>query len=224
LTRRKAAQSAISGSGHLVSRIKSVEGFTQVDVSNAFKVSISHGSRQSVSITADDNVMELIEVERRGDTLSIGLQAGDYEKVTLEGKIEMPELKGLQFSGATRGTISGFSSANELSVGLSGASILEGDLEGKHADLRLSGASRVKLSGTVERLLINGSGASGFDLAAFTVARAEVSLSGASRATVKATQSLDGVTLSGASVLSYLGHPEIKEVSTSGASTVERVT
>ncbi|MCH7997727.1 MAG: DUF2807 domain-containing protein [Chloroflexi bacterium] len=221
-SRLKAGRTAIPGSGNLISQIKPFDNFTRINVGNAFQVEISMAIRHSVAITADDNVIELIEVEKEGDTLRIGLETGDYDEVTLKVKIGLPELDGLLMTGATRGVLEGISSATDLSISLSGASSLEGQLEVRKGDFRLSGASRIKLSGSADSLSIRGSGASIFDLGEFAVSRGEVILSGASRATVRVGESLDRVDLSGASILSYTGEPEIKEVSTTGASSIER--
>ena len=128
-SRLKAGRTAIPGSGNLISQIKPFDNFTRINVGNAFQVEISMAIRHSVAITADDNVIELIEVEKEGDTLRIGLETGDYDEVTLKVKIGLPELDGLLLTGATRGVLEGISSATNLSISLSGASSLEGQLE-----------------------------------------------------------------------------------------------
>lgn len=221
-SRLKAGRTAVPGSGNLISQIKPFDNFTRINVGNAFQVEISFANHHSVIITADDNVVELIEVEKEGDTLRIGLETGDYDEVTLKVKIGLPELDGLLLTGATRGVLEGFSSATDLSISLSGASSLDGQLDARKGDFRLSGASRIRLSGSADSLSVRGSGASIFDLGEFAVSRGEVILSGSSRATVRVGESLDYVDLSGASLLSYIGDAEIKEVSTTGASSIER--
>ena len=140
---------------------------------------------------------------------------------TLQARITLPELTGLKLSGASRGTISGFKSAKELALEVSGASSLKGDIEAGDATLNVSGASNVTLKGAARNVDLEVSGASKADLADFAVADARVNLSGASKATVNAEGKLD-VTASGASALSYLGHPTLGNVNTSGASTIRR--
>ena len=79
------------------------------------------------------------------------------------------------------------------------------------------------LEGSATGLTIEGSGASTLDLADFSVDTAGVKLSGASKATVNAQESIDPVDASGASSLRYLGDPSLGDVSTSGGSTVDKV-
>ena len=79
------------------------------------------------------------------------------------------------------------------------------------------------LEGSATGLTIAGSGASSLDLADFTVNTADVTLSGASEATVNVQERIDPVDVSGASRLRYLGDPALGDVSTSGGSSVDKI-
>jgi len=133
----------------------------------------------------------------------------------------MPDLRALKFSGATKGTITGFSSSNDFNLDLSGASNLEGDIQAGDAVVVLSGASKAKLEGSAKDINVNASGASGIDLSRFPVNNAQVLLSGASNGTVNLNGRLDA-DLSGALKLSYIGEPTMGDINTSGASTLSK--
>ena len=57
LARRSAGRMAVPGSGTVISQIKPLEGFSRVNVGNAFQVELSEAPRHSVTLTADDNVI-----------------------------------------------------------------------------------------------------------------------------------------------------------------------
>lgn len=221
--------SLIVSSGNLVTEEMEFSDFAIVEVGYAFEVEISQASSYSVDITADDNLFDYIEVSRTGDSLTIGLKSGytyrpqwPWGTLTLRAEITMPELYELQLSGATRGTVEGFSSSHEFILGLSGASFLKGDFTTSgDAQFTLSGASTAELEGAANDLTISASGASRLELSDFPVHNADVTLSGASRATINLDARLDG-DLSGASYLLYLGNPTTVDVNTSGGSTVEK--
>lgn len=221
VARNQSGRLAKPGSGNVVSQIKPLEGFTRVNVGNAFHVEIKESTQFSVSISADDNVIDLVETEKEGDTLRIGLEAGDYSEVTLRARITMPELLGVMLNGASRATLEGFSSANDLSISLSGSSALEGYVEARQADLRINGASKLTLAGSTDNLLVRASGASVLDLQHFSIDRASVVLNGASQATVNVRSAIEQADLSGASILLYEGEPELGDIQTSGASRLE---
>jgi hypothetical protein len=216
---------AIRGSGNVVTEEMALADFSAVEAANAFEVEITQADTFAVTIRVDDNILDLLDVSKEGDTLKIGLERGVSLRgdVTLEAGITMPDLKGLELSGASSASVSGFRSSDRLDIDLSGASTLDGDLEAGNTDIDASGASRVLLEGFATELTIEGSGASSLDLADFTVNTAEVRLSGASDATVRAQERIDPVDVSGASRLRYLGDPSLGDVTTSGASTVDKI-
>jgi hypothetical protein len=72
-----------------------------------------------------------------------------------------------------------------------------------------------------DSLATDGSGASHLELADLEVGNANVTLSGASDATIKLAGRLDA-DLSGASTLEYIGEPTLGIMGTTGASTVKR--
>lgn len=215
---------SITGSGNVVTREENITGFNKVDASHAFKVDISQGEAFSVVIRIDDNLVQHLEVVKRGSTLKIDLKPGrsySIRKATMEAEVTMPELTGLDLSGASHGTITGFKSTKALNVNLSGASHLAGDIEAGDGRFDVSGASHVTLSGSGQDVKVDASGASHVTLADFSMANADVEAEGASRVTVKPSGGLD-VKASGASHVYYLGSPTLGKVETSGASKVER--
>jgi hypothetical protein len=70
-------------------------------------------------------------------------------------------------------------------------------------------------------LAVDGSGASHLKLADLKVGNADVTLSGASDATINLAGRLDA-DLSGASTVEYIGEPTLGIMDTTGASTVKR--
>jgi hypothetical protein len=85
------------------------------------------------------------------------------------------------------------------------------------------GASTVTLEGSTAELSVEASGASKLELADFTATTAEVTLSGASGATLNVEERIDSADVSGASRLRYLGDPDLGDVTTTGASTMDKV-
>ena len=179
------------------------------------------GDSFTVTITADDNLLEYLEVELQGSTLVLGLRNISVEGATLKAAITMPALERLRLSGASDVTLSGFRSTGALALHLSGASCVRGAVESATALITCSGASKVALTGLARDLTVHASGKSGVNLEGFSVANARVGLSGASQAQVTVRQHLD-YDLSGSSHLGYAGSPDIGLRSVSGSSRVTR--
>jgi len=231
----------VTGSANLVTKTYDFSDFNRVEVGSAFEVDIAQSGSYSVSVTADDNLFDYILVSKRGSTLKIRLKTAHYIATHTKAEITMPELRGLELSGASKGTISGFSStenaeievsgassvnlenisAGDVKFNISGASKVAGDLTSSDVDFDISGASTVELEGSAKDIDVNASGASYVKLADFTVRNAGVKLSGASNGTVNLDGRLD-TDLSGASNLKYIGEPTMGDIDTSGSSSIRK--
>ena len=123
--------------------------------------------------------------------------------------------------GESDGTVSGFSSTENVDVTLSGASTVTGDISAGDMNFKVSGASTVQLKGSAIDIVAEVSGASSFNAGGLAVKNVNVSLSGASTGTVNPGGRLDA-DLSGASKLEYIGEPTLGKVNISGASNLNK--
>jgi len=210
------------GSGNLETEEYAFSNFTEVEISSAFEFEIKQSSSYSINVTADDNVIDHVQVSKDGQTLKIRLETVTwFGPVTLRASVTLPQLSGLTVSGASRGTVSDFSSTEDLDITVSGASRVTGDITAGNVEFDISGASTIQLEGSANDMVASVSGASRFNLDDFTVNNADVNFSGASSGTVNLNGRLDA-NLSGASRLSYIGEPIMGDINTSGASTISK--
>jgi hypothetical protein len=212
----------IRGSGNVVTQEEAITGFDKVDISYSFEVDISQGDTFSVVVRADDNIVKYLQVVKLGNTLQIGLEPNhpDIRSATLQAEVTMPELAGLDLSGASHVTITGLTSAKRvLVVDASGASHLRGDIEAGNASFDLAGSSGVTLSGSAQDVTIDAAGGSEADLSAFSVVDANVEARGKSQVTVNVSGRLDVDASNGANVY-YLGNPTLGTITESGKAEV----
>jgi len=210
------------GSGNLETKEYAFTNFTEVEIGSAFEFEIKQSSSYSINVTADDNVIHYVQVSKDGQTLTIRLRRVSFlGPVTLRASVTMPQLRGLTASGASHGTVSDFSSTEDLDITVSGASRVTGDITAGNAEFDISGASTIQLEGSANDMVADVSGASRFNLDDFTVNNADVDFSGASSGTINLDGRLDA-DLSGASTLWYIGEPIMGDIDTSGASTISK--
>lgn len=230
----------VTGSGQDVTWEMDYSDFNKIKVSHAFEIEITRADTFFVEITVDETLNEYLKINRRSDTLYIGLKSGrEYVGMTRRAVVTMPELQRLELSGASAGTVSGFASTRSIDFDLSGASTLAIDdmradksrfgLSGaseatgrimlNEGDFDLSGASSLSLEGSADHIRVRGSGVSDFKLFSFPVATADVDLSGGSRAEINVSDLMD-INLSGASDVVYMGNPKLGSIDMSGGSTI----
>jgi hypothetical protein len=139
---------SLTGSGNVITQEEAISGFDRVDVSHGFRVDVGQGDTFRVVIRVDDNVVEHLEVAKKGDTLRIGLKRNrsyTLKNTTLEAEVTMPELTGLEMSGGSHATLSG--SAQDLKLDASGGGQIDlGDFSVVDADIELSGGARAMVN------------------------------------------------------------------------------
>jgi len=211
----------LTGSGNLETKEYAFTNFTRVEVSSAFEFEIKQSSSYSINVTADDNVIDRVQVSQDGQTLKITVGGAPtiFRSVTLKASVTMPELGGLAVSGACSGTVSNFNSTEAVSITVSGASRVTGDITAGDIEFDISGASTIQLEGSADDMIAAVSGASTCNLGDFTVNDADVNVSGASTGTINLNGRLDA-NVSGASTLLYIGDPIMGTIDVSGASTL----
>lgn len=193
--------SGVQGSGTSKTETRNVSGFTKIEASGAINVEVAAQKDFSVTVQADDNLLTNIKTEVSGDTLKIYSEDRISPKTRINVSVSMPQIEGLDVSGASSGTVAGVN-ADSL-------------------ELKASGASKIKIEGTAKELNADASGASTVDAEGLKVENADVGASGASKATVAATNDLK-VDASGASKISYVGEPKNIKQNSSGASSVTK--
>ncbi len=201
-----------------------VKDFTRLDVSGGFKVILTQGSSEQLSVEADDDMLGKIITEVRNGTLIIKLENNTWNKSTGEMTVYLTfvNLTDLDLSGAVN--ISGTNPMKFSSLGIdaSGATKINLNLSATRLDCDFSGASELSLKGNAPEAEFDLSGASNIEALDFVTRKCNIECSGASNAKVHATESLT-VEGSGASKISYKGNPGAVETDLSGASKISKL-
>jgi len=61
----------VKGSGNVVLKERNIDSFTQLKVNGVFNLIVSQGEKESLTIEADDNLIDLIETQNDGNVLII---------------------------------------------------------------------------------------------------------------------------------------------------------
>jgi hypothetical protein len=233
---------SIKGSQNLETREFTYANFDRVEIEAPFDVEIAKSSTYMVSVTANDNLFDYIEVTKSGDTLRLRLKPFiSFRNTTFQATITMPELSSLEISAASSCDVAGFQTTGDVDINVSGASRLNimslqassvtmeisgasrvtGFVKTEAADFEASGASYIELNGSAEGANMEASGASSLRLRNFYILHASVNLSAASNGDIEVNGNLD-VEVSGVSSLTFGGNPTLGRVEVSGASSLNR--
>jgi hypothetical protein len=178
---------AVVGSGTPATQRFDFTDFTGIDFGNTFQATITKADHFEVSVTADDNVLPHVRVDKDGSRLRVRLEGRRTYRLrpnTLKLSVSLPVLEAMLISGASRATIAGFASDRPFHVRIGGASRLEGSIQSGNADFEISGASTVKLGGSARDARVQLSGSSTMEATDFAVRgeRLTINADGASTA------------------------------------------
>jgi hypothetical protein len=198
------------------------KGFSELDVSGSFTVEVTQGNNFKITIMYPQEMKDQIKCSLQGDELNLNMKSGAKFKGYPRAVIVMPELKGVELSGATSINLNDLQ-GEELDVDISGASSFKGKLSYNTMKMEVSGAAAVEIQGSANNAKLYLSGASNIKGKDFKVAGDFIlDCSGAS----SITMTVDGdmyVELSGASSFDYYGQGNLLKPETSGASEIRKM-
>jgi len=204
--------------------VRNEKGFHAIQVSDAINLYLSQGDEEAVAVSARDiKYRDRIRTEVKNGVLKIwyaneGWRWANGNK-KLKAYVSIKILDKLSASGASDVLVDGTISGDRLDINLSGASDFKGAVKLNELNIDQSGASDITIRGSVGKLTIEASGASdtkGYDL---VTDNCTAHASGASDIKISVNKELN-VHASGASSIYYRGTAVIRELHSSGASSV----
>jgi hypothetical protein len=206
--------------------VRDAKDFHGISLSSAFDVYLTQGNTEAVAVSAtDEKHRDRITVEVKAGILHIGYDSKGLSwsngNKKLKAYISFKSIDRLRISGACDVFIAGTLKADNLSIDQSGASDLKGKLDVSKLTVDLSGASDITVSGTATQLSIEASGASGFKGFELVTDICDARVSGASDIKITVNKELSAQA-SGASDLRYRGNGVIKDIKSSGSSSVSK--
>ncbi|MEO1448062.1 MAG: head GIN domain-containing protein [Bacteroidota bacterium] len=215
------------GEGALETRTLNIDAFNGITLSSNAKVYLTQDSVQSVTITAQSNLIDILKTDVSNQIWKIDFEGCITDHEDIEIYISAPDLRQVKISGA--GDIIGQTPFDvaDMDLIISGSGDISMDLTAQHVLAKISGAGNIGLDLDVQSLesKINGAGDLSFagtalshdasisgsgNISAFDLASDEVivKVSGAGNTEVSVAQTLD-VTISGSGNVAYKGSPSL---------------
>ncbi len=203
----------VKGEGPLQTETRAISNFTGVSASIAGKINYKIDPVFKVEITAQRNILDVIETSLVNGHLLVKVKNGVYIKTNEEitVNISAPTADYLRLSGSGDLTVTGNVVAANLDLNISGSGsiIVPSVTIADKIEAVISGSGSMSiLGGTAknEDLRISGSGK--FNVDAVAAEKAVITISGSGDAKVKLSQALDA-TISGSGSIFYRGNPLI---------------
>ena len=153
----------IKGDGNVVKQERNLDSFSAIDVGGAFKVFLTQGDKEFAIVEADENLLDVISTEVRGQTLVIKTTEDIRDSEAMNIYLTFKDLKKMDISGACDLSSENKLKLEDLELDCSGASDVDLKMEVMDLELDFSGASNIDLYGSAENVELDLSGASDLD-------------------------------------------------------------
>jgi Putative auto-transporter adhesin, head GIN domain len=202
----------IVGEGPAVTESRAIGNFSSVASAISADVYYKQDAVYKVEITAQQNILNVLETNLVGNELVIkfrnGVRARSYETIVVN--ISSPTINGLRISGSGNLVASDSISSGSMNLAISGSgNISLNRLEAASLDANISGSGSILISnGTLNTVGFRISGSGNIDAMNVPASSVTTNTSGSGEIRVNASHDLD-VTISGSGSVYYKGNPEV---------------
>ena len=191
----------VQGSGVSKSEQRPVGSFDRVKMDGTSDVSITFGDTHSVTVTADDNLLPIIETIVVGNELRIGTSGSYSTSKGIDINIVMPALIACNLDGTGDLNVSGY--------------------EGERLDLLTDGTGDIMVQGTVGIVHATTDGTGEINLEKLVAREAYATADGVGDIIVHATEKVDAK-IEGVGDITILGNPKNVQTSVDGVGDIIR--
>jgi len=207
-------------------QVRQITNFSAITVSGEINIYLSQGNEDAIAVSASepayrDNIRTSVE----NNVLKIWYDGKGWSynqgNKKLKAYVSFKNINKLSASGASDVHVNGLIKGNELAIHLTGASDFKGAVDINKLSLNQTGASDITISGKASTVNIEAVGASNVKGYTLEIENCTVRATGASDIKITVHKELTA-NATGASSISYKGNGVIKEVHSSGASSVSK--
>ena len=214
----------ISGNGNVVKQDRPVEPFSAIEVGGVLSVHLEQGDTEALSVEADENLLDLIETEVRGNTLVVGLKKG-IELKKAEQKdvyITLRQISQLEIGGVVHVESTTPITAEDFDLEVGGVSSTSLELRCDRLQVEADMVGSLELRGEVGEATIRNGGVGTLQAFDLQVDKLTIKNSGVGSAEVQARNEIS-ISSSGIGSVRYKGDAVVKELSTSGIGKVKKI-
>lgn len=191
------------GSGTAKTETRNVSGFTGVTFSGIGTLNIAETGTESLTVSADDNLLPRLTSTVANGTLTLGVKPGNAIHPT------KPIVYTLTVKNLNNMTLSGAGTVKATNITTNALNVL------------LSGAGNMTISGSAPSQTALVSGVGNYNARNFPTDTAQMTISGAGNATITVNKSLTAI-VSGAGSVTYYGSPTQVTKTISGVGSVKQ--
>lgn len=203
----------VTGNGHVTTEKRSVAGFSKLSFEGPFEVEVIPGEDFAVSIEAEENLLQYINIDKDGSRLEVKVMNGVNLRTRkdIQIRVSLPKVESIAFAGSGNVKVKGtISDVKKLELSVAGSGDIVAALDCPEVEGDIAGAGSITLSGTTRQLKLDVAGAGDCKCENLLAEEVNISIAGSGNAWVYASLKLD-VNVAGSGDIYYRGNPAIKQ-------------
>ena len=171
------------------------------------------GEDFAVTIEAEENLMQYINIDKDGDKLKVKVMEGINLRTRkdIHIRVSLPKVESIGFAGSGHVNVKGtIKDVEKLELSVAGSGDIVAALDCPEVEGDIAGAGSITLSGTTRKLKLDVAGAGDCKCEKLLAEEVNISIAGSGNAWVYASIKLD-VSVAGSGDIYYRGNPSIKQ-------------
>jgi hypothetical protein len=189
----------VRGEGAVADEMREVEPFTAIQAGGGIRLEVTVGAVQSVRLSAQANILDILLTDVEGGTLVIGSSDSYSTSRQIMATISMESLEGMELSGGAVAEVAG--------------------VDADTLDLTVSGGAELTVDGVAADLQLDDTGGAKALLGELEVGNARIECSGGAEAELNVSGTIRGEASGGATV--RVNDGATLDVDVSGGATLE---
>jgi hypothetical protein len=222
-----AAHAAVIGSGKAATETREASGFSAITLRGGMDLVVRQRAREAVQISADDNLLPLLQttIEGSGDSRTLVIQWARGENIRTRAKtvvtVDVVKLTALASFGSGDIGVEALKTP-ALALSISGSSDARlSSLDTEQLRVSISGSGDVQASGKATRLSLSIAGSGDLRAPGLVADDVSLSIAGSGNASVQARQTL-AVSIAGSGDVEYSGAATITKNRIAGSGSIRQ--
>lgn len=213
----------ISGNGDIITKTRSVGDYDKIAVSGSFDVKLLKGKEGTISIKANENLMEYILTEVTNGNLKIkpkkGYRINSKKNIVITVPYEAIDAISLAGSGDVYSE--DVIDSSNLKLSLAGSGNLNLNVSAKNLTSTIAGSGNMVLKGNSNEFTCSVTGSGNINGYALKATIAVVKIAGSGNIKVNVIQEIHAKNV-GSGNIYYLGNPAIEKITSIGSGSIKK--
>lgn len=213
----------ISGNGDIVTKTRSVDDYDKIGVAGSFNVKLYKGNEGTITIKADENLLEYIITEVENGDLKIKFKKGYTinSRKTIEITVPFEDIEAISLAGSGDVFSTDVIKSPELKLSLAGSGNLNLNVDTNDLDSSIAGSGNIKLNGETKEFSCNIAGSGNLNGSDLKASVAKAKIAGSGNIKINAVNEIHAK-IAGSGNVIYSGDPEIIKSNSAGSGYVRK--